>query len=62
MEVLIKNLVLFVVLVAIIRVFVSIQDYLIKQVVWVAIAWVVYFFSTSGVVYTMLNNVPMFKI
>ena len=58
----IKNLTLFVVLVVLIRIFVSIQDLLINQYLWMVIAWTGYFFCCSGVVYTLLNNVPMFKM
>ena len=44
------------------RVFIYIQDMLINPYLWIAIAWLGYFICTSGVVYTMLNHVPMFKM
>jgi len=54
--------VLFAVLVVLIRVFVSIQEYLINPFLWITIAWVGYFVCTSGFIYTILNNMPMFKM
>ena len=60
--VLVKNITLFVVLVVLIRVFIYIQDFLINQILWMVIAWTGFFFCCSGVVYTILNNVPMFKM
>ena len=49
-------------LVILIRVFVSIQVYLINPMLWITIAWVGYFVCTSGFIYTILNNMPMFKM
>jgi len=57
-----NNFVLFAVLVVLIRVFVSIQEYLINPFLWITIAWVGYFVCTSGFIYTILNNMPMFKM
>ena len=57
-----KNLILFAVLVVLIRVFLSIQEYLINPVLWITIAWGGYFVCTSGIIYTILNNMPMFKM
>ena len=57
-----KNAILFVFLAIFIRVFITIQDYLINQMLWITIACGGYFICTSGVVYTMLNNVPMFGL
>ena len=45
-----------------IRVFVSIQEYLINPMLWITIAWLGYFVCTSGFIYTILNNMPMFKM
>ena len=59
--VLIKNLIMFVVLGALIVVIVKIRDYLIDQYLWLTIAWVSYLICTSGVVYTILNTVPVFR-
>ena len=49
-------------LVVLIRVFVSIQEYLINPMLWITIAWLGYFVCTSGFIYTILNNMPMFKM
>ena len=57
-----KNATLFIVLVCLIRLFVAIQDLLINQWLWITIAWVGFFFCTSGVIYTILNSMPMFKM
>lgn len=57
-----KNLFLFVVLVVLVRIFVSIQDFLINPKLWFSIAWVGYFLCTSGLCYTILNSMPMFKM
>lgn len=57
-----KNATMFIVLVILIRIFVYIQDFLINQVLWITIAWFGYFFCTSGVIYTILNNTPMFRM
>ena len=57
-----KNLFLFAVIVVLIRVFLSIQKFLINPYLWFTIAWVGYFLCTSGVVYTILNSMPMFKM
>ena len=58
----IKNLTLFGIIIVLIRIFFSIQHYLINQFVWIIIAWVGYFFCTSGIVYTILNHMPIFKM
>ena len=60
--ILMNNLMLFGVLVVLIRVFVSIQEYLINPYLWITIAWFGYFVCTSGFIYTILNNMPMFKM
>ena len=57
----IKNLMMFVVLGCLIVLVVKIRDYLIDQYLWLIIAWVSYIICTSGVVYTILNNVPVFR-
>ena len=57
-----KNSVLFIVLVILIRVFVSIQDYLVNPYLWITIAWTGYFFCTSGIVSTIMSGMPMFKM
>lgn len=59
--ILIKNLVLFAVLGALIVLVVKIRDYLIDQYLWLVIAWTSYVICTSGVVYTILNTVPVFR-
>lgn len=40
---------------------VKIRDYLIDQYLWLVIAWTSYVICTSGVVYTILNTVPVFR-
>ena len=57
----IKNLIMFVVLGALIVLVVKIRDYLIDQYLWLIISWVGYVICTSGVVYTILNTVPVFR-
>ena len=57
----IKNLIMFVVLGAIIVFIVKIRDYLIDQYLWLSISWIGYMICTSGVVYTILNTVPVFR-
>ena len=59
--VMLKNLVLFVVLGGLIVLVVKIRVYLIDQYLWLIIAWVSYVICTSGVVYTILNTVPVFR-
>ena len=61
MTILMKNVILFSIVGTLITVFVKIRDNLINQKLWVAIALVGYFICTSGVVYTMINPVPMFR-
>ena len=56
-----KNLIMFVVLATLIVVIVKIRDYLIDQYLWLVISWVSYVICTSGVVYTILNTVPVFR-
>ena len=60
--ILLKNLMLFAVIIVFIRVFFSIQQILLNQFLWIAIAWFAYFFCTSGIVYTILNQMPIFKM
>ena len=57
----IKNLMMFVILGCLIVVVTRVRDYLIDQFLWLIIAWVSYIICTSGVVYTILNNVPVFR-
>lgn len=59
--ILIKNLVMIVILAIVIVLIVKIRDYLINQYLWLGIAWVSYIICTSGVVYTILNTVPVFR-
>jgi len=57
----IKNMIMFVVLGALIVLVVKIRDYLIDQYLWLVISWIGYVICTSGVVYTILNTVPVFR-
>jgi hypothetical protein len=59
--IIIKNLILFTVVGILINVFIKIREHLINQKLWIFIALSSYFVCTSGVVYTMINPVPMFK-
>ena len=52
---------LFGVLTGLIVLIVKIKDYLIDQYLWLVIAWLSYVVCTSGVVYTILNTVPVFR-
>jgi len=52
---------MFFVLTALIIFIVKIKDYLIDQYLWLVIAWLSYVICTSGVVYTILNTVPVFR-
>jgi len=56
-----KNLFLFAVVGTLITIFVKIREQLINQGLWIMIAISSYFICTSGVVYTMINPVPMFR-
>ena len=56
-----KNMFLFGVLSGLIVLIVKIKDYLIDQYLWLVIAWLSYVVCTSGVVYTILNTVPVFR-
>ena len=60
--ILIKNLTLFAIIIVLIRVFFYLQPFLLNQFVWIGIAWIGYFFCTSGIVYTILNHMPIFKM
>jgi len=59
--VLLRNLMLFTVLATLIVVFVKIRPFLIEPWLWVSIAWVTYVICLSGVVFTMLHNMPVFR-
>ena len=59
--VLFKNVVLFVVLFVLLAAFIRIRSYLIDPMLWLGIAVIGYLICTSGVVYTMLHSVPVFK-
>ena len=52
---------LFGVLSGLIVLMVKVKDYLIDQYLWLVIAWLSYVVCTSGVVYTILNTVPVFR-
>jgi len=52
---------MFFVLTGLIIFIVKIKDYLIDQYLWLVIAWLSYVICTSGVVYTILNTVPVFR-
>ena len=56
-----KNVFMFTVLAGLIVLIVKIRDYLIDQYLWLVIAWISYVICTSGVVYTILNTVPVFR-
>ena len=53
-----RNLTMFVVLIVLIRIFVSIQDFLVNPNLWMLIAVVTYWICTSGIVYVMINGSP----
>ena len=59
--VLFKNLMLFVILAILLTVFIQIRPLLLQPKLWIAIALVSYAVCTSGVVYTMLHSVPVFR-
>jgi hypothetical protein len=59
--ILIRNLVLFVVLATMIVVFVKIRPFLIEPWLWYSIACVTYVICLSGVIFTMLHNMPVFR-
>ena len=59
--ILIKNLVLFSILAVLLTVFIKIRPILLQPKLWIAIALGSYAVCTSGVVYTMLHSVPVFK-
>ena len=61
MSILIKNFMVFCIIGVIFQSVKMVYNFLLNQMVWFAIALIVYFVCTGGVVYSILQSMPLFK-
>lgn len=60
-SILTKNIILFILIAIFYQVVLSLYDILLKQMVWFGIAILAFIICTGGLIYSMINDTPLFK-